>query len=126
MIRAKADVALIAIVPVGSICPEGEPAWPFILIESPRTLRLRAACVRGAQVTFDVHLFAGPRASAETGYDHVSRGAAAVEATFADNRLVLENGAICAIQFSDTQFLKDGEPDHWHWFGQLNCRVLSA
>lgn len=127
--RANADAGLTALVPASHIAPDGTPGWPIVLIESPRTLRLRASCVRGARVSFDIHAFAGPRvvsgATVETGYDHVSRIAEAIETVFADNHLTLENGADCKIEFSDTQFLKDGEPDAWHWIGQLNCRVLS-
>lgn len=127
--RAKADTDLTDLVPAASIDPDGEVAWPFMLIENPRTLRLRAACVRGARASFDVHAFAGPRYTAgamvETGYDHASRIGAQIETTFADNVLTLEGGATCRIEFSDVQMLKDDEPDAWHWFGQLNCRVLS-
>lgn len=127
--RAKGDAALTALIPTGSIDPDGEPTWPFMLFESPRTLRLNAACVRGARVSLDVHAFAGPQvitgATVQTGYDHASAIGAAIETTFADNRLTLENGATCHIAFSDTQLLKDGEPDAWHWVAQLNCRVLS-
>lgn len=127
--RAKADTDLTDLVPAASIDPDGEVAWPKIMIESPRTLRLRAACVRGARVSFDVHAFAGPRYAAgalvETGYDHASRIGAQIETTFADNVLTLEGGATCRIEFSDVQMMKDDEPDAWHWFGQLNCRVLS-
>ena len=127
--RAKADTSLTSLVPASHIAPDGEASWPFMLIESPRTLRLRASCVRGAQVSFDVHAFARPRevngAVVETGYDHVSRIAEAIETAFADNHLTLEGGADCRITFSDTQYLKDGEPDAWHWFAQLNCRVLA-
>lgn len=130
LIRAKADAGLTALVPASSIAPDGTPSWPFILIESPRTLRLRASCVRGAQVSFDVHAFAGPRESGgaviETGYDHASSIGSQIETVFADNRVTLENGAVCKIELSDTQLLKDDEPDHWHWVAQLNCRVLAA
>jgi hypothetical protein len=127
--RLKADATLTALVPAASIAPQGEPTWPFVLVESPRTLRLRMACVRGARLSFDVHAFAGPRldagAVAETGYDHTSRIAAAIEGALADNRITLEDGSVCKIEFSDAQMLRDGEPDAWHWFSQINCRVLA-
>lgn len=98
--------------------------WPFVIIRSPRTLRLRQSCVRGARVSFDVHVFA--RAiTGKTGYDHATDIADAVEGAFADNRLVLENGAVCKISFSDTQLLEDESPNDWHWFGQLNAKVLA-
>jgi len=127
--RAKADTALTALVPAASIAPAGEPVWPFVLVESPRTLKLRAACVRGATVTFDLHAFAGPRlvggAEAETAYDHVSRIGSAIEASFDDRKIVLEGGATCVLSLSDINILKDDEPGALHWFAQCNARVLS-
>jgi hypothetical protein len=126
----KANGPLTALVPAASIAPDGEPTWPFVLIESPRTLKLRAACVRGATVSFDVHAFAGPRQSGEqvveTGYDHVSRIGSAIEGSIDEARLTLENDAICSVRFSDTQYIRDGEPDAWHFVTQVNCRVLST
>jgi len=125
----KLDTALTVMVPASSIDPEGEPVWPFIMVESPRTLRLRMSCVRGARVSFDVHAFAGPLtdsgAIVETGYDHVSRIADRIERLFSESTIILEEGAKCRALFSDAQMFKDGEPDRWHWFSQLNCRVLS-
>lgn len=130
LIRAKADPALVALVPAASIAPDGEPTWPIILIETPTARSLIAACLRGAEVSFDVHAFARARVSdsqeVETGYDHTSRIGGQIERTLADNRLLLENGATCRIRFSDRQMLRDGRPDDWHWFGQLNCRVLAV
>lgn len=127
--RAKADVDLTALVPVASIAPSGEPAWPFVTIETPRTSRIRATCVRGATVRFDVHAFAGPREDAgavvETGYDHASRIGSAIEAALGDARVTLEGGAVARLEFSDGQMLRDGAPDDWHWFAQINCRVLA-
>jgi hypothetical protein len=127
--RAKADAGLTDLVPAASISPDGAPSWPFMLVASPRTLRIRAACVRGATVSFDVHAFAGPRLSGgqivETGYDHASRIGDAIETVFANNNLTLEGGANCRIRFSDMQLLPDDDPDHWHWLSQLNCRVLA-
>lgn len=130
LIRAKADPALVALVPVANIDPDGERTWPIMLIETPTTRSLVAACVRGAEVSFDVHAFARARKSGaqevETGHDHISRIGGQIERTFADNRLLLENGATCRTRFSDRQLLRDGKPNDWHWFGQLNCRVLAV
>lgn len=127
--RAKNDAGLTELVDRDAINPDAEVPWPIVLVESPRTLRLRMSCVRGARVSFDVHVFARARQdngqTVETGYDHCSRIASAIESVFADNRITLEGGAICKLEFSDTQMLKDGTPDDWHWFGQLNCRVLA-
>jgi len=130
LIRAKADGELLDLIPAASIDPDGEPSWPIMLIETPTTRRLNAACVRGAEVSFDVHAFARARKVGEqvveTGRDHVSRIGGTIERTFADNVIDLENGAKCRIRFSDMQMLRDGTPDDWHWFAQLNCRVLAA
>lgn len=127
--RAKANATLTALVPASSIEADGTPTWPHIKIASPRTLRLRQSCVRGARASFDIHAFAGPRkvdgAVVETGEDHVARIGSAIETVFADNRLTLASGAMCKIEFSDMQILPDDEPDAWHWVSQLNCRVLS-
>lgn len=62
----------------------------------------------------------------ETGYDHVSRIAAAIENLFGEGRLTLESGAVASTRFTDTLFIRDGEPDSWHWTAQLNLRVLAA
>lgn len=110
--------------PASHIDPDGEPVWPFMLIESPRALPLKAACVRGATVSFDVHAFAQGSAS-QTGYDAACAIGAQIETTFADNSITLEDGSPCQIVFSDMQMLKDGAPDDWHWFAQINCRVLA-
>jgi len=128
--RLKSDAALTALVPAASINPVGEPAWPFILLRSPVTQRLRAACVVGGLVSWDVHVFAGPRESGgaivETGEDHAGRIGAAIETALADNRITIEGGAVARIALSDIRLLPDGDVDHWHWFAQVNARVLAA
>ena len=86
--------------------------------------RLNAACVKGAETSFDVHAFARGSAS-QTGYDAASAIGATIEATFA-GKLTLENGATCALRFSDARMLRDAAPDDWHWFAQCNARVLAA
>lgn len=129
MIRAKADDALTDLVPATSINPDDEPVWPFIQFDVPRTQRLRLSCVNGATAQVDAHLFAGPRIedgdTVETGYDHASRCAAALEAVISDVWINLEDGSRARLRLSDTQMLRDAEPDAWHWFGQINARVLA-
>jgi hypothetical protein len=95
-----------------------------MLVEAPVMRRLNAACVKGAETSFDVHYFARGSAS-QTGYDAASAGGAAIETVFA-GKLTLENNASCSLRFSDRRLLRDEQPDAWHWFGQLNCRVLAA
>lgn len=128
--RLKADLALTALVPAASINPTGVPTWPFIVLRSPVTQRLKAACVNGGQGSWDVHAFAGVRLDAgsvvETAEDHAGRIGAAIETALADNWLELPDNAKVRIRLSDIRLLQDGDPDHYHWFCQCNWRVLSA
>lgn len=125
LIRLKNDAGLLALVAKDSIDPRGTPSWPIVLVEAPSGTPLRMSCAQGAAISFDVHAFAGPL-STLTGYDHASAIGAAVEAALKPNHITLENGAQCRVSFSDMRLLKDADPDHWHWFAQLNCRVLEA
>jgi hypothetical protein len=131
--RLKADAALTALVPAASIYPQavpGEPLWPFIKLGPTGTLRLRAACVNGGLVTVDIHAFARARvsggATVETAEDHASRIGAAIEAALSDRHLTLEGGADAHIELGDIRLLQDSEPDAFHWFAQLNARVLAG
>ncbi|QOV95265.1 DUF3168 domain-containing protein [Novosphingobium sp. ES2-1] len=128
--RLKADLALTALVPVASINPAGAPTWPFIVLRAPVTQRLKAACVNGGQGSWDIHAFAGQRLVAgtvvETAEDHAGRIGAAIEMALADNWLALPDGAKVRIRLSDIRLLQDGDPDHYHWFAQINWRVLST
>lgn len=126
LIRAKNDATLTALVPKASIDPDDVNEWPIILVEAPTMLPRRMAGAKGADVSFDVHAFAGPKGSTLTGYDHICQIGTAIETVLAPNRIDLENGAACKLSFSDVRILKDKDPDHWHWFGQLNCAVLKA
>lgn len=125
LIRAKNHAGLLALVPKDNIAPDGRPEWPIVLIEAPRALPRRMSCAKGADVSFDVHAFARLTGTM-TGYDHISAIGEQVETAFAPNVLTLEDGSQCRLSFSDVRILKDQDPDDWHWFGQLNCRVLKA
>lgn len=125
LIRARNHAGLLALVPKASIDPVGAPTWPIVLIEAPRALPRRMSCAKGADISFDVHAFAGP-SSTLTGYDHISAIGEQIDTVFADNNLTLEDGSTCKLSFSDVRILKDTDPDHFHWFGQLNCKVLKA
>lgn len=130
LIRAKNDAPLIALVPKTSIDPVGVQPWPIMMIENPTMLPLRMACAIGSDIAMDVHAFAGPKKSGasvvQTGRQHISAIGKAIQTAFAPNNIVLEDGSHCKLSFSDARILKDVDPDHWHWFGQLNCRVLKA
>ncbi|UPT53048.1 tail terminator protein [Synechococcus phage Yong-M3-232] len=123
---------MTALVPAASIYPQasGEPQWPFIKLGPTGTLRLRAACVNGGLVSLDVHAFARARVSGgqevETAEDHASRIGAAIEAALDGVNIALEGGAKAKIDLGDIRLLQDQEPDAFHWFAQLNARVLAA
>lgn len=128
--RLKADTGLSTLLPAASINPVETPTWPFIVLRSPVTRQLKAACLRGAEGSWDIHAFAGPRtynsgAMIETAEDHASIIGGAIEACLADNWLDLEEGGRVRIRLSDIRLLQDGDPDHYHWFAQVNWRVLS-
>lgn len=129
--RLKADSALTALVPSANINPLGEPAWPFVLLRAPVTRRLRAAGLNGGIVSFDVHAFARPRldgsgAMIETAEDHAGRIGAAIEAALADNRLAGPTGEVIKVEMSDMRLLEDDTPQAYHYFAQVNCRVLAG
>lgn len=123
--RLKGAADLLALVPAASIDPDGVPSWPFILVDAPTARGKWMACAKGADVSFDVHAFAEGN-SEITGYDFASAIGTQIETVLAPNNITLEDGSTCKLSFSDVRILKDQTPDHWHWFGQLNCSVLKA
>lgn len=130
MARLKADAGVTALVAAAQINPEGEPARPFIKLRAPTTQPMRMACVVGGEVAWGIHAFAGARkqsgADVETAEDHAGSIGAAIETCLAPNRLTLEGGAIAKITLSDIRLLEDGDTDQYHWFAQVNARVLAA
>ena len=134
--KLKADAGLTALVPAASMFGQsipadvGDPTWPFIKLGASATQRLRASCVNGGTVALDIHAFARDRevagATVETAEDHASRIGAAIETALADTNLTLEGGGNAHIELSDIRLLQDSEPDAFHWFAQINARVLAA
>ena len=128
--RLKSNAPLIALVPAGQIDQYGEPVWPFIALEDPVTRRLRAACVNGGLIAFDIHAFARAREVAgevvEDARDHAGRIGGAIEAALSDCRIALEDGSIARIEISDMRLMKDEVPGAFHYFAQVNTRVLAA
>ncbi|NBC37362.1 DUF3168 domain-containing protein [Novosphingobium sp. FSY-8] len=126
----KADTGLTDLVPAGSINPAGVPTWPHILLRAPLTRPFYAAAVEGAEVSWDVHAFAGPRESAgavaETAEDHAGSIGGAIETALSPRWIDLEDGGRVRVRLSDIRLLEDGDRDHYHWFAQINCRVLAA
>lgn len=127
----KAGAALTALVPAASIHPQqplSEPTWPFIRYGSPSSVPREAACLNGADVTFDVHAFAKPRYDAggqmvETAEDHCNRIAEQIEARLHRSRLDITGGHI-SIRSTGTQILTDRDtPDAFHAVCSFRAKV---
>lgn len=127
--RLKSDAGVTALVPPASINPDGETTWPIIKLQAPRTQPLSMSCVRGGNVTWDIHAFAQARkvggAEVETAEDHAGSIGGAIEALLHNSRAVLIGGESIRVRLSDIRLLQDGDPDSYHWFAQANARVLA-
>lgn len=127
--RLKADEALTALVAATSINPVGVPAMPFIKLSAPVERPFQAAGVDGAIVSWDIHAFAGPRDEAgavvETAEDHAGSIGAAVQTALFNDWLALEGGGKARLSLSDIRLLPDGGTEAYHWFAQINARVLA-
>lgn len=128
----KSDAELNALVPAESWYPQGapaDPAWPFGKLGPAMSRPFRASGTRAANVSFAVHAFARAREEAgqvvETAEDHAGRIGENVERVLSDNRFELVEGPTVKIWLSDMQLMPDGSPDAFHWFAQVNARVLA-
>lgn len=87
------------------------------------------SCSKGSTGSLDLHIFATATKVGETvvvtGRDNIARIAKELERVLAENWLTLADGSRCKIWFSDRQLIRDGKVHDWHWFAQLNCRVLA-
>lgn len=130
----KADAGVTALVPATSIYGQttlSEPGWPFIKLGAAfvaERIRLPQQ-VQGAMVAFSVHAFARHRESggqlAEFAEDHAGRIGAAIEAALADNNVAVTGGTM-HVELSDANLQQDEEPDAFHYFAQVNCRMMVA
>ena len=133
--KLKADPGLLELVSIDSIDPdpEQEPVWPFVTTENYRTQPFEATCVRGGRVTGDLHGFAGPRKNGTTAAaqvveyarDHAGRIGGALQRALHLSRLDLEGGGNAKIRLSDIRLISDGSSQAFHWFAQINARVLA-
>lgn len=132
--RLKANSGVTTLVAAASIYGQDtgpNATMPLIRSGAATTRRLKAAGVNGGEVSLDLHAFARARSSGgqevETAEDHCGRIGGAIETALEDVRLSLSDGSICRISISDTQFMRDADdPQAFHWFGQVNARVLAA
>lgn len=120
-------------VPAARIYPQttpADPVWPFIKLGPPVTLRLRAACTNGGMVSMDVHAFARARSEGgqvvETAEDFAGRIGGAIETALADQRVTLDDGEVIRLSLSDMRLFQDREAGAFHYFAQVNARVLAA
>ncbi len=130
----KADAALIALVDAQSILPAGggTASWPFVRLGAmAQPAKVRAACaMNGALVTFGVHAFAAPLVVGgvvtESAERHAARIGNAIENALAPARYALDADNVMSVSLSDVQLMPDEDVDRWHWFAQVNARMLSA
>lgn len=133
LLLLKNDPALTAIVPAARWYPQTapiDPVWPFGKTGPSTAQPFRASGVNGATVAFAVHVFARDRededgAVVETAEDFAGRIGEHVERVLADNRTTMDDGTVMKVWLSDFQLLADGEPGAFHWFAQVNARVLT-
>jgi len=128
------DAAITALVPAARIYPQAAPvpapAWPFIIYGAPTGVPIRAACVRGTEVTVAIHSFALPRKegaqTVETAEDYASRIGRAVVLALDGKRIDLERGYV-SLLFTGSQLLIDGgEKDAFHHIANLRARAITS
>lgn len=131
---AKADEALTALVPAGSIHPQAPlstPSWPFIRYGGPTVIPLTGACLDGCEVTVALHGFAKPRVTAagallESAEDHAARIGAFIAAALDRMQLTLDSNHKARVRWTGSQLLQDGdEADAFHTVQNFRVRVLA-
>lgn len=135
LVRLKNSSGLLGLVAADSIDPdpEREPKWPFVTTDNYTAQPFQATCVRGGTVTGDLHGFAGHRRDGDSlddpvveyARDHAGRIGAALQRALHCVRLDLEGGGNARIRLSDIRLIPDGSPQQFHWFAQVNARVLA-
>ncbi len=134
LIIAKADAALIAIVPKKDIYPQtvaADHGWPFIRSGSPSVLPVRAACVDGGEWTVAMHGFAKDRKSVsgavlETAEDYAGRIGSALASALDRKTITLANGR-ASIRWTGGQLLMDpDEPGAFHTVQNFIVRAITG
>lgn len=132
--RLKANSGVTDLVAAASIYGQDtgpNATMPFIRTGAAITRRLKASGVNGGTISLDIHAFARARESGgqvvETAEDHCGRIGGAIEAALEDVHVALSDGSDARITLSDAQFMRDADdPAAFHWFCQLDVRVLAA
>jgi len=125
---AKADAALVAIVPAARIYPQTTPAlpaFPFIRAGALSVIPVRGACLDGGNWIFAMHAFAKDRQVSgqivETAEDYAGRIGAALAAAL-DRHVIELSAGRATIRWDGSQLLMD--PDEGGCFhAVVNFRV---
>lgn len=130
----KADDALTAMVPEGSIHPQaplGALSWPFIKWGAPAGIPIKASCVDGNEIIVAVHGFAKRRENGsgqviETAEDHAARIGSGIAAALDGKSLALSAGGHARVRWTGSQLLQDGdESDAFHSVQNFRVRVIA-
>lgn len=131
----RGGAGLTALVPAASIYGqrmEATPGWPYISLGDGRVAeRIRANGVSSAVITFPLHVFAQALHSgggvSKTADHHASDIGEQVEALLDDKRYALADiTGTCRFTLSDTALMADKSPENFHWFTQVNARIIAA
>jgi len=130
---AKANTALIAIVPAARIYPQATPAkptFPFIRSGAPSSVPVRASCVDGGEWTVAMHGFTKPRMTgnkiAETAEDYAGRLGAAL-ASALDGRIITLSNGTGRITWLGSQLLQDpDEAECFHTIQNFRVRAITG
>lgn len=133
--RLKGNAGVTALVSAPSIYSQStprEPAWPFIKTGAVQSLPIRGSCIDGAMVNISVHGFSKGRWSGQTGSSslletaesHAGRIGEAIERCLDAKGFEMEGGRRVRYRCTDMQLLVDGEPDAFHYFANVQARVL--
>lgn len=130
--QLKGNTGVTALVLVERIYPQStppNPTWPFLRFGAPRATPLRASCVAGNEIPFDIHSFAKPRESGgqvvETAEDHAGRIGSAVVSALDGQALSIEGGTI-RIRWTGSILLQDPEEaDAFHHVASFTGRVIA-
>jgi len=131
---AKADAALVALVPKASIYTQwtaAVPPYPFIRSGPPSGVPIRGSCLDGLDITLAWHAFSnGVRNTAGTitlpAEDHAGQiGAALAKAL--DGKVAVIPGGKVKIRWTGSQLLQDPEESQvFHSIQSFRARAITA
>lgn len=135
LVMMKGDATLTALVPAASIYSQrvpGVPTWPYVRMgPMTETGRLRPPGTNGGIYSCPLHAFARDKVVAgqvtQTAESHADAIGAALEDVFRDIRVALTGSDVVKFWLTDKNLMEDqGEAEAFHWFAQINARVIAA